>query len=253
MLLMYVDESGDTGLLGSPVRYFVLSGIVLHELAWQPALERLIAFRRRMREEFGLKLREEIHAARFINNPGDLVRIPRHHRLQIIREFADELAANPALNIINVVVDKSTKGLDYGVFENAWRTLLQRLENTIAYRNFSGPLNTDERAMVFPDNTDAKRLKDLLRKMRAYNPIPNAGGAGYRDRPLTKLIEDPAFKDSEHSYFIQAADLAAFLLYQELAPNGYMRKKGGHRYFSRLEPVLCRAATLRDPRGIVRL
>lgn len=32
MYLMYVDESGDSGLLGSPTRYFVVSGIVLHEL-----------------------------------------------------------------------------------------------------------------------------------------------------------------------------------------------------------------------------
>jgi hypothetical protein len=39
--------------------------------------------------------------------------------------------------------------------------------------------------------------------------------------------------------FSPAADLVAFLLYQELAPNVYMRKKGGHNYFDRLAPVLC--------------
>jgi hypothetical protein len=30
---MYVGESGDSGLQGSPVRYFVLTGLVVHELA----------------------------------------------------------------------------------------------------------------------------------------------------------------------------------------------------------------------------
>jgi hypothetical protein len=42
MYLMYVDESGDTGLLGSPIRYFVLTGMVIHELRWHQALEQLV-------------------------------------------------------------------------------------------------------------------------------------------------------------------------------------------------------------------
>ena len=33
MFLMYVDESGDAGLVGSPTRYFVLTGLVVHELS----------------------------------------------------------------------------------------------------------------------------------------------------------------------------------------------------------------------------
>ncbi len=46
MYLMYVDESGDIGLTGSPTRYFVLTGLVLHELRWRQTLDELIAFRR---------------------------------------------------------------------------------------------------------------------------------------------------------------------------------------------------------------
>jgi hypothetical protein len=67
------------------------------------------------------------------------------------------------------------------------------------------------------------------------------------------VIEDPVPRDSEHSYLVQAADLTAFLLSQELAPNVYMRKKGGHNYSDRLKPILCTVASRRDPRGIVRL
>lgn len=137
------------------------------------------------------------------------------------------------------------------MFDNAWRVLVQRLENTIAFRNFRGPLNTGDRAMVFPDHTDDRRLKALLRQMRSWNPIPSAGG--YRNLPMVKVIEEPVMKNSEHSYFIQSVDLAAFLLYQHLAPNAYMRKKSGQNYFHRLEPVLCRAASKSDPHGIVRL
>jgi len=39
MFLMYVDESGDTGLTNSPVDYFVLSGLIIHELRWRTLQE----------------------------------------------------------------------------------------------------------------------------------------------------------------------------------------------------------------------
>ncbi|MGH2600854.1 MAG: DUF3800 domain-containing protein, partial [Dehalococcoidia bacterium] len=38
---MYVDESGDSGLTNSPTRYFVLTGLVVHELRWQAYVEQI--------------------------------------------------------------------------------------------------------------------------------------------------------------------------------------------------------------------
>lgn len=257
MYLMYVDESGDPGMTGSPTRYFALSGVVLHELAWRQILDKLITFRRGLRLRFGLKLVEEIHAAHFINSPGALVRIKRQDRLAILRHFADEIAAMPELNVISVVVDKHGKPATYRVFDAAWRALMQRFENTLVHRNFNGPANADDRGMVLPDPTDQKRLTRIVRTMHRYNPVPNQPqfGVGYRNLPIVRLIEDPSFRDSSDSYFIQVADLCAFLLYQSFAPNAYMRKKGGHNYFARLDPILCKVAAPRDParRGIVRL
>jgi hypothetical protein len=255
MYVMYVDESGDSGLVGSPTNYFVLTGLVVHELRWQVYLDQLIEFRRKLKAQFGLRLREEIHASAMINHPGPLVRIRRNDRLTILRAFADELATMTDLNIINVVVDKQNKPAGYDVFGVAWKALIQRFENTTSSRNFRGPQNPDERGMLFPDRTDDKKLRDLLRQMRRYNPIPNqqAYGAGYRNIALRSIIEDPNFRDSQDSYFIQAADLVAYLLYQNLAPSAYMRKKSGHNYFGRLNPLLVKVAAPRDPRGIVRL
>lgn len=257
MYLMYVDESGDPGLVGSPTRYYALTGVVMHELAWRPVLERMIGFRRRMKVKFGLAIREEIHAARMITSPGHLAVIRKQDRLTILRHFADEMGAIPELNIISVLVDKQGKPADYKVFEMAWRALLQRFENTMAYRNFRGPANADERGMVFPDPSDVKALTQLTRKMRHYNPVPNqtTHGPGYRNLPMLRIIEDPSFRDSKESYSIQMADLAAFLLYQFITPNTYMKTKGGQHYFKRLDAILCKAAAPRDPAGlgIVRL
>jgi len=255
MYLMYVDESGDKGLVNSPTRYFILTGIVLHELRWREALERFIAFRQRMKAAFGLKLREEIHAAHMISRPGELVRIKRNDRLAIIRHFVDELAAMDFVSVINVRVDKQGKGADYNAFERAWQALIQRFENTLNARNFRGPANADDKGIIFCDETDDAVVRALYRKMRAFNPIPNMAqfGVGHRQMPILKIIEDPNVRKSHHSYFIQAADVAAFAAYQWYAPSAYMREKGARNYFERLGPALCRVASPKHPFGIVEL
>ncbi len=256
MHLMYVDESGDPGLAEqSPTRYYVLSGLVVHELRWRGCLDMLVDFRRELRRKYGLRMKEEFHTAQMLTRPGALVRIKRHDRLAMIRAFADVLAAIPDLNILNVVVDKQGKPPDCDVFELAWKTLVQRFENTIGHHNFPGPANSDERGFVLADHTDDRKLMSVFRRMRHYNPIPNqeSFGTGYRNLPLQYVIEDPSLRRSSHSYFIQAADLSAFLLYQHLTPSSYMRRNAGQNYFRRLKPVLCTVVLSNDAYGIVRL
>ena len=58
MYLLYVDETGDSGIRNSPTRYFALSGLVIHELRWWTCLDDLIKFRKQMLR-CGLKLRED--------------------------------------------------------------------------------------------------------------------------------------------------------------------------------------------------
>lgn len=255
MYLMYVDESGDTGLINSPTRFFVLSGIVIHEMRWNEYLEQLIAFRQRINTRFGFKLREEIHSGTILTKPRDLARIPKYERLAILRMFADEVASMSDISIINVLIDKQGKSPNYDVFSVAWGALLQRFDNTLRHHNFPGPRNPDDRGMIFPDNTDNKTLNRLIRKMHHYNPVPNQSryGHGYRNLKIQSVIEDANFRDSRDSYFVQAADLAAFLLYQMSQPSKYIRKKSAQNYFLRLTNVLCKIASSNDPLGIVRL
>jgi hypothetical protein len=94
-----------------------------------------------------------------------------------------------------------------------------------------------------------------MRQMRQYNPVPHASwfGLGYRNLPLSYIVEDPSFRDSAHSYFIQAVDALAFLPYQHIAPNTYMKRNSGQNYLGRLKPILCLKAAPSDPLGIVRL
>jgi hypothetical protein len=252
--MIYVDESGDPGLINSPSRYFILSGLVAHELRWQECLKQLYDFRKKVAQRFGLRVREEIHAADLINRPGKLQRIHKADRLAILRLFLKEIASLPEVSAINVIVDKQGKPPDTDVFEVAWQALIQRFENTISKRNFPGPKNSDERGIIFSDETDVKKLRSLLRRMRYFNYIPNQPGygKGARNIPVKYVIEDPVHRRSHDSFLVQVADAMAYALLQHERPCGYMRKKGGYRYFELLQPILCTVAAASDPLGIVR-
>lgn len=264
MYLMYVDESGDCGLPkdGSPTRYFCLTGLVVHELRWRDTMADLIQFRHWIKWKYKINLDIEIHAAEMINKPskihGSLGQLKKYERLSILRHFTNKIANLHDISVINIVIDKSSNRIHSRdeVFRRAWYSLFQRFENTIRYQNFPGPKNTDERGMVFPDSTDAVKLRQYLRTMRINNPLKvsyPSGAFDYKDEPIRVIIEDPIMRDSRESYFIQAADCVCFLLKQSIEPCSFMKKHGGNAYFQRLDPVLCKFACRKDPQGIVRL
>jgi len=252
MYLMYVDESGDTGLVHSPTRYFCLSGLVVHESRWRDFINSLISFRRTLNNVYGLPLRSEIHAAEFINSKP--VNLDRHIRLAILRNTLDELAKMNFISITNVIVDKHGKPAEYDVFQSAWTTLFQRFENTLGYGNFPGRFRNDF-GMVFTDAVGGKKLTRLVRRMSVFNFVPHDPrfGGGARNIPIRKIIEDAHSKDSEESLPIQMCDVSAYFLYQYNASNSYIRRQRAQKYFERLLPVLNRQASRSDPLGIVRL
>jgi hypothetical protein len=153
-------------------------------------------------------------------------------------------------------VDKSNKTAPYDPFITAWQALIQRFENTLSHSNFPGPKHGLDYGMILPDHTDAKKLTGLMRQMRHYNPVPNLQqlhGTGYRNLALNYLTEDPYFKDSAHSYFLQAVDCVCYMHYQQHAPCSYIRKKAGRGYFHRLKVVLSLHASLKPPHCTVYL
>lgn len=262
---MYVDESGDTGLpsSGSPTRYFCLSGLVVHESNWTESLKSLKQFRYWLKGKYGIYLEEELHAAELIRGDKSigpsLLKLRKHERLAIVRHHADQIAKLDKVRLLSVCLDKELIDAQSSddVFRKSWYALFQRFENTIRRGNFVGPKEASERGMVFPDQTDAKRLRQYLDEMRMRNPLITRGVAGQkfsRDEPIRVLIEDPVCRDSRDSYFMQAVDCAVFLLKQHIEPNGHMKRHGGNAYFSgRLGPVLCRQASNSSQLGIVTL
>ncbi len=109
MYLMYVDGNGDPGANTAASRYFVLSGLVIHENYRRECFSRLMTFRKGLKEKYGLPLAQEIHAGDMVRKPGSF---RRDDLVSMLHALAKELADMEELRIINVVVDKQDKGND---------------------------------------------------------------------------------------------------------------------------------------------
>lgn len=251
MYIMYVDDTGDPGLKGSPTRYFGLSSITVHESRWRDFMNSLLAFRKTMRDVHGLPLRTEIHASEYIRHPP-VPGMQKHTRLAILRQTLDELAKIDYISVTSVLIDKQGKPDGFNPFETAWKALFQRFENTIGYGNFPGGFKSDN-GIVIADNTNGESLRRLVRKMAVHNPVPNRYGTGYRNLPIVRIIEDPHMKNSMDSYPIQICDVVSFFLHQHYNPNSYIKKNGARNYYLRLYSILNKRASMENASGVVKL
>lgn len=253
MYLLYVDESGDTGHLsaGSQTEFFVLSGIVIHELEWKNTLDQIVNFRRVLKQKYKLKISHEIHCRDFFGKPGPTAHIPKYQRLQILKEVVTFQSQLMNYSIINIVVDKRNLNPNFDIFENAWTALLQRFHNTIKHKNFPGPQNAMDFGLVVSDATEGEKLTKLIRKLRRFNFVPSQYGTASIKIPLDRIVEDPISRDSKHSLIVQLCDVNAYTLFQNMRPNKYYRKKGEKNWFQILKPVLNIKASAKNKWGIV--
>lgn len=242
MYLVYVDESGDTGVTNSPTRYFILSALIIHENNWNRFIDDLVDFRRNLRDRYKFKMREEIHAAEFFQSSKKYDHIDKHIKLQICKKTLDFQKSLDYIQVMFIVIDKATFTGD--VFETAWKYLIQRIHNTLDSNNFrvinnSSKDENNDNFILIPDKTDDKKLTQLVRKLRRYNPIPSRFGNGYLNLPLTLIVEDPYTKDSMNSYIHQLVDVNAYFMKQSLDPTAYMKRKKAHNFIKRLENIRC--------------
>lgn len=233
MFLMYIDESGDTGVSGSQTNFFVISAIVIHESSWLNVLDDLIDFRRSLKNQYGLLMQEEIHASEFINGSPNLkAGISRNDKLDILKKCLKWLDSRNDVSIVSVRCDKAQNAAK-DIFEFTWRVLIQRFDNTLAHNNFPNSMGNDK-GMIIADNTNGGKLTKLLRSMRRYNRVPNhaAFGVGSRNITLRAVVEDPVLRDSADSYLHQMVDVVAYFARQYYEPNKYIRKKGARTFYT---------------------
>lgn len=275
--VFYVDESYDT-------TRFCLSAIGIRHADWRDCFQRVRQHRAVLKQDHGIYLRKEIHAHEFVRARGHMSAtvVTKHDRSRIFEGLLKLVASLPNVMVINVCLETAKRA---DVELDAWDRLLNRIERTLlelerrelplrkelvaklpaeacdeARSAIAKRLNAyAARAFIFADQGREREITKRLRKMHAFNPIPSQfggwpGALKAKNIPVERVIEDPVFKASHQSYFIQLADCVAFsLLKREVAPTPRVKKYDIHRMFERsVGPVCYRLASPRDPLGIVR-
>ena len=215
MFLCYMDESGDPGVHpGSPTPTYTVACVFVHASDWVGLFDDLIRFRRYLRANFGLRMRQEIKANELVKGSGPWASLPHGERVRkrIYRSVMRFQAKTERVKTFAVVIDKSRCSTADEVRETAWRHALERVE-VFARHN-------SDTVMLFPDSGNYDRFRRLSREMRRYSHVGAMIGGGTLSRPLASvLIDDPVERDSTQSYFVQLADLDAYAAYRKERPD----------------------------------
>lgn len=209
MFISYYDESGDDGYPKYSSLLFVLSSIYLYYLNWKDVYSNIVEFRQQLKNDFGLPVKIEFHTKYFLlnKNPYKKYSISDGDRISIIDLFCD-LVSQLELRIVNVVINKNAiKTPKYPVLDNALTYSIQRVENDLKR------IDPAKKFMIITDEGRVGKMRSTSRKIQKINYIPSKyGNYSYR-REIASLIEDPLPKNSKESYFIQLADMIAYIIF----------------------------------------
>ena len=251
MYLVYIDDSGDPGLpsKGSPTDAFVLSALLVKDRQWLDTLDQVLGFRRFLRDAFGLRVTDELKAQYLVHGSGPFAELQTSDQSRLrIYQMALRLQEKLGVETWAIVIDKHrweqqrpTEGSE-AIRELAWRYMVERIERFTSSK--------DEPCTLYPDEGNSVFVRGLIRKMRRFSHVPSAvPGAGSLSRPATLIVEDPNFRKSHESYFVQLADLNSYAAYRHIFPH----LTYGRALWERLGEVRVAAVSRRanDPRGIV--
>lgn len=209
MFISYFDESGDDGYPNFSSPLFVLSSVYLHYLNWKDTYLAVRSFREQLKKDFGLPIGLELSTNRFLlnKNPYKKYNLSDNSRILIADLYCDFIAQLD-LRIVNVVINKKAiKTADYLVLNSALTYSIQRIENDLT------KLDPAKKFIIITDEGRIGKMRKTSRKIQRINFIPSRFGPYLYRQEIKSLIEDPLPKDSKESYFIQIADLIAYVAY----------------------------------------
>lgn len=239
MWFAYIDESKEQNSV------FVYSALIVRGERWSSVFSTVKDFRRRLRAEHGIFQSHELHAWKFASGKGQISDRPLS-KLQRAGIFRQTLSFISGCRSFRLFTSINVNEL------YAFERLVNRINRTAA--------EFDEHVLLFCDEGQEVEFTRRIRKMRIHNPIPSNRGVWTesdsmtRNIPVTRIVEDPIFKDSKDSYFIQLVDFCSYALLRMERPIPTRSILGYDQMFSLLEPIVVKSANSRDPRnlGIIR-
>lgn len=257
----YIDESMDADT-------FAMSAVPIPLLrcvegswtfTWENQFQRIRDWRRRASALYGLPVRSELKGSKLASGRGRYRsgehQFSREQAATVLRSMLSDLSFLQAGGIITVIGDRNSRLYGHSRLEALLFALLQRMRTACA--------RSQRRGLVFFDEGHGE-YRTLYRKARVYLPTGSHQGAwrsgsSTRNIPLDNFTKDANFKQSQHCFFTQLADIisyAAFLKAKSARGRLVDWQQAcdlGTLYDSIPTNTLNLMASRRDPQGIVRL
>jgi hypothetical protein len=241
MYFCYIDESGDCGAFdaampnksGTP--YFILAGLIVHAEKWKLSLDVLKTFRKKLAAQSYLPYDVEFHCSEMIDphKTKEYTQISVADRWKIIEAFAEKIGGNDAFSIIASVINKNESTLPAHEYLTASITKLYQ-----AYDHFLK--ERKQHGIVLFDRANLKTTHTHVRKLMGTGSIEDF----IPGIQITQVIEDPIFRVSADSIFIQAADLIAYTLKEKEFPQTSRKKYNADRIFVNKLKRICYCSSL---------
>lgn len=193
------------------------------------------------KDDNGFFISKEMHAWKFAAGKGRIADHPifKPERAEIFRKVMRFIVESKCF----VVVSSCNTNEQY-----AFERLMNRMNRTAASRG--------QTVLLFFDEGEEAEITRRIRRMRVHNPIPSRFGAwigtgkATKSLPLENFVEDPVFKDSKASYFIQLADFCAYAMLRMERPIPSRTALGYDTMYEELRAATRIITNKADPRGM---
>jgi len=244
MYFMYVDESGDGGHNIATTKFFTLSGIIIRDSDWRVFFDRVKGLRKKLKDKYQIPIRAELHSCEIWQSKNPCFKhLSYAQKKQLFTDIAFFLRRSPEIKIINISINKANASSVTNIYEFTWKLLIQRFENYLISKKDFG--------IVFADEGQNNLVVRLTRKMKVYNPIPSRFTQDTYNKRIEKILEDPNFRQSKNSFFIQLSDICCYLA--RLRDNATVKQKhwGCHKMYKIMKPAYLLEASINDNYGFV--
>lgn len=237
MYLVYIDDSYSKGV-------YCFSAVAVHSDYWKQVFRNVRAWRKELKKSDGIYMYKELHATDFVSGRGRIAPKPvaKFRRCQIYRNALKLLGAQRGVRIFNACSNRNQL--------EAFERLLNRINITMEKAARS-------HAILICDEGAEGDFTRLARKMAVHNYIPSRYGRWHdgsysRNLPTNHILEDPIFKESSKSYFVQMADFCAYAILQKERPHPARKRYGLHEAWRLVRRKFVLVAHRKDPDGIIR-
>lgn len=204
MHLFYIDESADEKL-------FVVTALAIPAAHWRTIYNKVRSFRLDLQHMEGIDIHYELHAWKFVSGRGNIANriVTKGRRCQLFQDTLRLVAALPETRLFTSVSTTDQQELGFN-------SLILKMQEFLEGKNSHAILICDQGKEAFYTRS--------VRLLQANGSADN-------------IIEEPFYKDSAHSYFVQLSDFCAYALLRQENPLASKTKYGLDQAFKILAPI----------------